>query len=380
MKQFLTVEDYLEIIAGYKDFNGKSSQFLFAPDPLINLARYDVNVVSKMAETTVNGQPLSDGQGPLACKIVTKYKKQLAQHGIDVSPIETNPVYRRPLRRVDREEKIWIEGNYLYMKFPYNADRITQIRSWVNEGQGHVEFCRDSKLWAFNLTEANVNWAYAFAETQKFQIDSSVQILMDKILEAEKINYEIKLTKVNGSYSIANAEKNLLEYIDAHIGFDDGVALADAGVNLCYSVDSALLDQLVSDNTIKKFFQAKEIKIGTELEELNPVFEYAQFTNRYPIYIYQPNLVDIKHSKIEELVSKYFTAQEIFKLGNNKSVANIPADAKVIFTHKLTKQAPKQIPILITFAGLIYGGDKSLWLQKAERIVYSCHEVYNKKK
>ncbi len=380
MKQFPTVEDYLEIIAGYKDFNGQAKQYLFMPDPSINLARYDVSVVGKMAETTATGHPLSDGQGPLACKIIIKYKKQLAQHGVDIAPIETNPSFRRSLRKIDREEKVWVEGNYLYMKFPYNAERITQLRGWVNEGQGHVEFNRDLRLWVFNLTEANVNWAYTFAETQKFQIDSSVQILMDKILEAEKNNFEIKLTKENNTYTIINAEKNLIEYVDTHVGFDDGIALVDASVNLCYTVDDSLLDQLVTDSSIKKFFQVKEIKIGTDLEELSPVFEYARTTNRYPIYIYQPNLVDIKHSKIEELVSKYFTASEIFKLGNNKLVDNVPEDVKVIFTHKLTKQTPKQIPMLITFAGLIYGGDKSLWLQKAERIVYSCHEVYSKKK
>ena len=37
------------------------------------------------------------------------------------------------------------------------------------------------------------------------------------------------------------------------------------------------------------------------------------------------------------------------------------------------------IPLVISSAGMVFGGDKQLMIQRAEKIVYCAQDVYNKK-
>jgi len=64
MKTFSTVEDYLEVLAGKRELDGSvlSSNMLFMNwhdfKPIISLARYDVNFLDSVTDTTLAGNPL----------------------------------------------------------------------------------------------------------------------------------------------------------------------------------------------------------------------------------------------------------------------------------------------------------------------------------
>ena len=64
MKKFDHVEDYIEVITGYKDIvTGKqSSTFYFGINPIVNLARYDVSVLESMADTVLRRGALTERQ------------------------------------------------------------------------------------------------------------------------------------------------------------------------------------------------------------------------------------------------------------------------------------------------------------------------------
>ena len=118
MVKFTYVEEYLEIITGQRDIVTKrpNPNLIFNMTPIINLARYDVKVLESMTTHVVSGGALTEKQGELALKIVLKYQRQLAQKGVDVSPVE-NPQWRIPLRKMDYSRALYLHDDILIVKF-----------------------------------------------------------------------------------------------------------------------------------------------------------------------------------------------------------------------------------------------------------------------
>ena len=156
MKQFPYVEDYLEVINGDRDpVTGKLHGLFDSTPPIINLARYDVNIVASMSSNTQTGHALTDRQAEIACKIILKYRKQLATHSISVDPVES-PVFRIPLRTIDRRKLMTLVDNEICLKFPFETKLIDQVRDMTKDSQGHWRWSNASKEWRLGLTETNL--------------------------------------------------------------------------------------------------------------------------------------------------------------------------------------------------------------------------------
>ena len=188
MKKFNTVEDYLEIIVGHRDpitGNVKSSSSMlgfisgFSFEPAISLARYDVNVLSTMTNTTVSKDPLTERQGELACKIILKYERQLAKIGVDVSPVN-NPVWRVPLRRMDYSQSISIKDDVIIVKFPFNTTLIDEIKKFAKDSQGSSVWSPSNKVWEVALTEYNLSWLVTWGVKNGFNIDDRAKLIFEK--------------------------------------------------------------------------------------------------------------------------------------------------------------------------------------------------------
>lgn len=374
MISFTHVEDYIELLAGYEPganalFN--SSKYSFS------LARYDVNIVDSMANSTLwNGTALTDKQGELAVKLVLKYRRQFANQGIDIKPIEENPQWRLPLRTIDRKQSIWLEGDDIVVKFPYNQDRIEDLRKLKESGQGRSSWDRDSKIWRLAITEYTVNYIVTWGQAYQFEIDPMILDMFNLILSVESQPYEIKLIRTANGYEITNAADSLKEYVAEHIG-DDFIKLIDHAGILGYTVDADLLEE-----ASVKYGQALEY-IGTKHNVyLDPthelaewIFNYAELTNRYPICIYDPSplpfdksLLDLTRFKEEDIVR--------FDLnGKTKTSEYDPYNVKVIYAKKLPKTWEFPIPLLVSTQHMMYGGRKLDWLNRAEKIVYFCRNI-----
>jgi hypothetical protein len=51
-----------------------------------------------------------------------------------------------------------------------------------------------------------------------------------------------------------------------------------------------------------------------------------------------------------------------------------------MYTTKIPRTQIDRIPLLITSAGMLFGGDRQIWVQNAEKVVYCTTDVYNKNK
>lgn len=374
-----TVEDYIEIIAGYRDPAGKSKYSIFQlPETPVSLARYDVKVIESFADQAHNNIAFTDRQAKLATDLVIKYERQLFKLGVDITPVKNEAKFRNPLREIDRTSRVWIEDNTIKLRFPYTATVIENIRDEARSSKGSIKWQHDKKYWAADLTEYNVNWVYTFAKQNNFEIDATLNQAMYLLLTAEKTPYKIELRADGNELTITNAYKTLTEYVNEHLGglsTSNLLTLVDNAPILGYTVDK-IIEEVVIEAYGTRFWSLctnRELKVesATNNNLVKSIADYAHATNRFPIFVYEPDLSE----RLKTEFNKYFPETMIIVTNNLKS---IPDDVQVVYTTKIPRTPIGRIPLMVSGAGMMYGGDRQMWIQTAEKIVYFTKDVYNK--
>jgi hypothetical protein len=374
------VEDYIEFIAGFQDVSGKSKYSIFQlPESPLNLARYDVKIVESFAEQARNGIGFTDKQSALAVALVLKYKRQLAKHSIDIESVKTTPTFRTPIRNIDRTTRVWVEDNVINIRFPYDHTLIEFLRDQSKESLGRIHFNRDAKVWQADLTEYNVNLIFAFSKNNNFIIDKSLCDLMDLILAAEKIPYKIELIQDQHRLIITNAADSLIEYIEKTLGgFDHSnlLRLVDYSALLGYTVDTTIGEGVIKQYS-PRFWSLctnRELKVNlnsSQTDQVQELIAYATATNRFPIYVYEPD----QSNRLTAQMTNYFDKSQIANLGKREEIT---ANTRLVYTNKIPRTVVGSIPLLVSTAGMLFGGDRQVWVQTAEKVVYFTNDVYNK--
>ena len=339
---FQFVEHYLEFIGGFRNHDG-TKLFLFdTVPPPVSLARYDVKIIQSMCvQTAEMSRALTDKQAALAVKLVEKYKRQLGNLEPAVILPEKLDCFEYGIRYVDRSKTVWMHGDVIQIKFPYDTTLISVVRRLLVDGQGSVEFDNEEKIWRLELTEYMINWIMTVLPKFDFVIDPEIIKYYDRILEIEKQNFRILLTNDNEKFSILNANNSLLDYIENHVGnlsWENLVKLVDYASVLGYEVDETL-KTIVQTNYSKfyKIIENKNVELSTNDFTVDNIVEYATLTNRLPIYFY-----DTSTSK--------------------------PNTEKIIY---INKNAPDNLEakLLVTRTPLMIGSKKQSWLASAEKTI-----------
>jgi len=381
MKTFVYVEDYIEVITGYIDVvTGKrTASFYFGISPIISLARYDVSVLESMSDTILRGGALTERQGELALKIILKYKRQLAAKSIDISPVE-EPKWKVPLRKMDYSRRLFLENDKIILKFPYSTQFIEDIRTFSKDAQGSSRWNKDTKVWEIGLTEYNLSWMFTWASANGFEISNEVKSLMTQVTDLEKTPYAIELCFDNNQLSIKNAPNTMLDYIVQHVGEmipENLLRIVDMAPVLGFTVSEEISNAIIREFGPRFFnlINQRELKIApkqsTQQDDFLTVIEYAEQTDRWPVVFYEPDLSNRVLLKLKQLnIDTYI---------NDKSkTPNIPSDVKYIHTSVPIKNLDR-IPLVVSSVGMVFGGDKQIMLQRAEKVVYCAADVYNKK-
>jgi hypothetical protein len=355
------VEDYLEYLAGYE----VGFTALIMPNTTkISLARYDIQIVNSMANATAFGTALTDRQADLAVKLVLKYRRQFAKLGIDVSPVE-DPQYRMAPRKMDRTKSIWIADGRIHVKFPYDNILIKDLQTFRETSQGSAYYKRDDKIWYLALTEYNVNWIVTWGNSNRFEIDQQVQEIFSQILACEQQPFEIKLVQQGNGYTITNAANSLVEYINEYaggFGSDNLIKLVDHAGLCGYTIDDVIGIPFLA----LRYIGGKHIiYVEPSEDNLDMIFDYAEITNRYPICIYNPTLLDMDLSR--------FAEEDIVRFdrnGKTKTSDYNPYDVKVVYAQKIPTTWDFPVPLLVSTFEMMFGGRKMEWTQRAERIIY----------
>lgn len=367
MLKFQHVEDYLELLAGY------TTSHLFLKGSIsFKLARYDISIVSNMASSTSFGQALTDRQAELTVKLIKKYRRQFANQGVDISPIE-NPTFRLPLRTVERIKTVKLINDEIQVKFLYDRSLIDSLQEYRDHSQGKVYFSRNDKIWHLALTEGNVSWIVPWADDLKFEIDPKITDLYTDIEKSRNILYEIKLMKGQDHYYIHNGEQSLIDYINNNLGgfgFDNWLTLIDNASVFGYAVDDLVFCD--SNIDISADLRSALEYLGTKRDSvvipnptmLNWIFDYAELTNRYPICIYDPNetIKDFSRFKEEDIV-------RFDKNGKTATCDYNPYGVKLVYALRIPSMWNYPIPLLITTFEMMFGNQKK-WVNRAEKMIY----------
>jgi hypothetical protein len=355
------VEDYLEYLAGYE----VGITALIMPNVTkISLARYDIQIVNSMANATAFGTALTDRQAELAVKLILKYRRQFVKLGIDISPVE-NPVFRMAPRKMDRTKSIWIADDRIYVKFPYDNILIKDLQTFRETSQGRAHYDRDSKVWYLALTEYNVNWIVPWGNNNGFEVDSRVREIFYQILECEQQPFEIKLVQQGSGYAITNAPDSLIDYINEHVGgfnSDNLIKLVDYAGLCGYTIDDAVK---VPTLALRYIGGKHAIHLEPSEDNLNMIFDYAEITDRYPICIYNPTLLDMDLSRFEE--------RDIVRFDRNGKTSTSeydPYGVKVVYAQKIPTAWDFPVPLMVTTFEMMYGGKRMSWTNRAEKIIY----------
>jgi len=382
MKKYTYVEEYLEVINGDRDPNtGKIYGLFDNTPPIISLARYDVQILSSMSAATQSGRALTDRQAELAVKIILKYRKQLEKLEIDVAAVE-NPQFRLGIRTIDRRRLLYIENNKIVAKFPYETKLIDDIRDLAKLSQGAWLFDSTNRAWHLAITETNVVAANGFAQNHEFEVSDEFQDLVKAVIECEQTAYRIMLVETDRGFAIQNAPTTLTQAVNDYCGFDasNRDLLVDHSCIYGYSVDQSILER-ISDTyspRICNLMTSQESKFKPDSDQTvyQDLIRYAEITGRFPIYVYEP---DMSNRLYNNFVSQYFNSADVHQVQQlKKEPATV--DKKVIYFNKYSAQWDQPISLLISGQGMMHGGEKSLMLQQAKKVVYFATEVYNNKK
>jgi hypothetical protein len=379
---FTHVEDYIEVISGRVNLTTKKlDPSIYWFTPIIQLARYDTVVLSDMCDQVMAGNPLTVKQGALAKKLVLTYRRQLAGKNIDVSPVES-PIYRTPLRVMDYRKLLSIENDRLVFRFPYDEKLIADIKAFKKASQGSCEWTAATKLWTAALTEFNLNWAHTWAKINSFEIDPLIGQLASEIVQIEKSDFAIELHVDEDKMAIRNCPDSLKDHINTKLGgfgLNNLLKLVDYSPILGYTVEPALAYALIQEYGPRTYSLAthREIKItpssnqDTVPLDLKLILDYAILVGRTPVVIYEPNHGQTILNRLHD----WYPADYTQNFGNNKDPVMVDG-VRFIYSNKSIRNMPT-IPLVISTAGLVFGGDKQMMLQSAEKVVYMAVDVYN---
>jgi hypothetical protein len=107
---------------------------------------------------------------------------------------------------------------------------------------------------------------------------------------------------------------------------------------------------------------------------LASVVKYAELTERYPIVLFEPDTTN----KLLNTLSGIVDPKEIYTQRGKHTKNSVPSGVKYI--HTTIPIRDMTIPLLVSTAGMMFGGDKSLMTQHTEKAIYFAHDVYTNKK
>ena len=156
----------------------------------VRYSRYDTNFIDNVSRLSGEHKALTKKQNELWERLVYKYRKQIKTNGWDADSIVQ---LNWELEPVDFDANysplLWIEENEVCCRFPYNQRVVKEIRNvledhssqWIYEYDKRFQWSKERRCWHGQFNPALCKSLVDFAQDNEFEIDASVQQLMDAI-------------------------------------------------------------------------------------------------------------------------------------------------------------------------------------------------------
>jgi hypothetical protein len=192
------------------------------------------------------------------------------------------------------------------------------------------------------------------------------------------VPYAIELQFNDGDLTIANASATLINYVNEHCGgfsADNLPRLIDMSSVLGYTVSDDIRDAWLAA------YGARTLNLTTHREvKIDPAT--ALVTDDFAsVLVYEPDTSNKMLTRLTALrkIEDIDIRRGRFRVGNSPGV--IDEDGTVSkYIHCTAPIRDLKIGLLISSAGMMFGGDKSIMMQNAEKAVYCTTDVYTSNK
>jgi hypothetical protein len=190
----------------------------------IALGRFDITISTSLAIQCLENKPLTEKQSVIALRLLRKYRDQYCKLGHEkIIEMLNFPVFKHPFRIVDNEKSISIdyENKRFLLKFPFNQELVTEIRTFSNKS---APLCKavwdpDNKKWALDLNEISLGFIIQSLIPKGFVIGDEIKefIRSYEDIQQNLEKYIPMLVKADDTYILVNSklEKSYQNVFDA---------------------------------------------------------------------------------------------------------------------------------------------------------------------
>jgi len=193
-----TIEQYLLKLTNLKK---DSSNF--------ELRAGDAVLLNSIARQVARGVALTDRQYELVKSKLVEYRSQFEKNNMNHldQALET---LAYPLRSIDRSKRIYVEDNWLVVKFPFNKKAISQLVSVSNSFRQFYTHEKNSNEHKFKLYEPVINEIVELFKDKHFVIDPELIEINDQIesIKSKKLEFVPYVTD-QGLVNVAESASQL---------------------------------------------------------------------------------------------------------------------------------------------------------------------------
>jgi len=249
--------------------------FLKASDPLrkINLSHYDFQFMSNMQSLTHEKKEITSNQAALFDKLISKYRKQLASHGIinleelkelpwQSTVVPSLPKYTNANVDFDSKE------NLLTIRVPFKKDFINKFRTtlanpWQWNGEKKRYECPPSSI---ALRVAYTRLPTFFTTVYHNEINTIITQLEKE--KATKKHWNPTLVLSNGKYEVTSSNE-ILDNLLSDTTLDNSPKCLYKMSTLGINVD----EKIIGDDAKLKFASSQTVEVDVD-DDLTTVLEW----------------------------------------------------------------------------------------------------------
>jgi len=301
-----TIEDCIMFLAG-------EGNFLFNNDVAID--KFDHSIVHSLGTQLGNNSPFTQKQSLIGLRLVKKYSSKLCEQGFDADKILNEKIFKWPFRVIDRTKSLYIDGEQIVIKSPFIADVVNKIKKRKKPSYYKGQYNGETKEWAFDYNEPNVEFLVNLTKGMNFNIDQKIKNDYEKIIQLKRnaLEHYPMLTRKMGGYVYKDT---VIEQQDPRR------AVMKAKLKGCIVFDDSVVDSMKPKQPLDKVLlgDSRNWYINSNIHHYLEIFSLLNTVDKC-IIMCSSDSVEKLQSIVENLLGSGFSSNDIavmFRYKNNK--------------------------------------------------------------
>lgn len=305
-----TAEQYVEDCVMYLAGEG---HYLFGEE--VSIDQYDLHIVKSLGRQLANQNSFTEKQSHIGLRLVKKYSSLLKDKGFEAERILGERAFKWPFRTIDKTKSLYIDGEKIVIKSPFIADVVNKVKKRRTPSYFKGEYNGETKEWAFDYNEPNVEFLVNLVKGMNFSIDEKIKDDYNKLISIKKnpIEHYPMLTKKMGGYV----------YRDLVINQNDPRrAVMKARLQGCTVFDDTVVNSMKPLQTIDKILLGDNRKwfINSNIHSYLEIFPLLNTVDQC-IIMCSSNSIEHLQNIVENLFGSGLSPDDIsvmFRFKNNK--------------------------------------------------------------